>query len=202
VLLEQANFPVKKPADLIMESPAFFYNSNNTLDLAVKITNPNPDWEITQLKFQFNLAEETVPGKTIYLGPQQTTLLVVAALPWNRPMPDQVNVTIEPSWRKVSESPAKVAVNNPVITQNNLLTQVTWQSVNQTSRHYWLAPFTVAAYSQGQLVAVNAVSIEKLKVNEDRPVTVSWYGDLPIIDQVEVFSQVDPYDSANWWPGE
>lgn len=201
-LIQQANFAVVKPADLIAESPVFFYNSNNTLDLAAKITNPNPDWEVSQLKFQFTVADQTVPGKTIYLGPQQTTLLVVMSLPWHQSMPDQVKLTIEPSWRQVAVAPDKVAVADSEISQNRVLTQATWQATNHSLRNYWLVPFTVAAYSQGQLVAVNAVSIEKLKINENRAVAASWYGDLPNIDQIEVFSQLDPYDSANWWTSE
>lgn len=201
-LIERANFKAVVPAEIITEDPVFFYNSNNTLDLAVKVTNPNPDWEVTNLKFQFMTDQETVPGKSIYLGPQQTTFLVVMAVPWNKSVPNQVKVSLEPSWRQSALLPTNIAIVEPVITQNRALAQAAWQVINQSLRHYWLVPFTVAAYSQGQIIGVNAVSIEKLKINENRPAAVSWYGDLPGIDQVEIFPQIDPYDSANWWSGE
>ncbi|MCX6784842.1 MAG: hypothetical protein NTV81_02810 [Candidatus Komeilibacteria bacterium] len=200
-IIQQARALIQRPSELTVDNPVAIYNSNNTLDLAVQVTNPNQNWEVKALKFQFAVGEQTVPGQTVYLAPGQTTALVILHVPWNQALPEQVGITLDPSWRKVTELPAGITVSNVEIQQVDQSAQASWMVKNETLRHYWLVPFTLAAYSQGQLVAVNRVSIEKLKINEERTVAASWYGQLPKFDKVEVFSQVDPYDSANWWSG-
>ena len=200
-VISSGRFALVQPQPLITDEHQVLLNTDGSLDLAVRVTNPNKDWDIKNLSFQFNLTGSAVPGRPVYLAPEQTTLLVILNLPWQQRLPDKINVSLMPNWHKILAPVSLLTVSVPIINQTANLTQADWQVTNQTLRHYWRVPFSVAAYSHGQLVAVNVASIDKLKINEARSAAASWYGELPKIDQVEIFPQLDFYESSNWWDG-
>lgn len=67
---------------------------------------------------------------------------------------------------------------------------------NDTGFSYRQAGFFVGLYGGSSLVGANYLVISNLRAGEVRPVEASWFADLPRVTRVEVFPDVNIFDSA------
>ncbi len=204
--LHQAN----APKEIVLDRVYLFPRGNNTYDLAVEAFNPNPQWAVTSVQFQFIADSQSVaagsgsilPGErrllTVY-GQKSDTLLQVpntvnlfnyqwqklpnwTADQWLYPRPAQFQA------RRVVDTGGKVAV---------IPARVTWSATNNTGINLAVVRWQVILRSGGSVVYAGEYQTERIAAGESRDLSLAVTDTISRVDGVEVHPIYDMFSGSN-----
>jgi|GEM_PF-6633196 len=198
------------PKDIILDRVYLFPRGNNTYDLAVEAYNPNPQWAVASVQYQFTLDNQTVatglgsllPGEkrllTVY-GQKSATLLQV---------PNVVNL-FNYRWQKIANwnkdvwifaSPAQFQARRVIDTGRIpavVPARVTWSATNNTGINLAVVSWQVVLRSGGTLVYVGEYQTNNIAYREQRDFSLAVNDTISRVDSVEVYPIYDMFGSSN-----
>lgn len=198
------------PKDIVLDRVYLFPRGNNTYDLAVEAYNPNSQWAVINVQFQFTSDNQTVasgngsilPGErrllTVY-GQKSDTLLQV---------PNTVNL-YNYQWRKLSNwtddqwlypSPAQFQARRVVDTGGKIAVipaRVIWTAVNNTGINLAVVRWQVILRSGGSVVYAGEYQTEKIAYREARDFSLAVTDTISRVDSAEVHPIYDMFSESN-----
>jgi hypothetical protein len=190
------------------------FRSNGNYDLAVKINNPNEKFLVT-FKYCFSVADKglacgddfILPKESKYvlalgqtLSDEQTGVAFkITDIAWQRIDAHQI-----PNWgdfflSRLNFSIADLnflsATNSGLSKKVNLNT-LEFTIKNETSYGYYKAPLNILFYSGSELVGVNRYFLYDFLSGEERPIKISWPGDLNAVNRTEVVPDINIIDEG------
>ncbi len=198
------------PKEIVLDRVYLFPRSNNTYDLAVEAYNPNAQWAVTSVQFQFIADNHTVatgvgsllPGErrllTVYDQKSETLLLV----------PNTVNL-FNYQWKKLSNwtedqwlypVPAQFQARRVIDnggTPAVVPARVTWSATNNTGINLAVVAWQVILHSGGSVVYVGEYQSERIAYRETRPFSLAVTDTISRVDSVEVHPMYDMFSATN-----
>jgi hypothetical protein len=198
------------PQDIVLDRVYLFPRGNNTYDLAVEAYNPNQQWAIANVKYQFLSDGQTVAAGESSLLPGEKRLLTVYGQKSDSllQVPNTVNV-FDYQWRKVTANltdawqypqPAQFQARRVVDSSGApsvVPARVVWSATNNTGANLAVVRWQVILRSGGTVVYVGDYQAEKLAYRETRSYSLAVSDTISRVDTVEVHPVYDMFDSAN-----
>ncbi|MBU1036581.1 hypothetical protein KKF32_00920 [Patescibacteria group bacterium] len=183
------------PESLKISEPTVIYTGNNRYDVFAQIENPNDDYAVNKIIYQFESGEFTTPTSTIFLFPRQKTFLMSLANFSNRRL-SQMNLKIHTlKWQKI-----KLAANFPKLNfevskvdfhQGDSRSWATFSATNETIYNFREVQWQAILYSGQGIIGVNQIRLDDFVGGQTREITISWFERLPRISKVEVLPVVN-----------
>lgn len=201
--------PAADAQEIQIGTPLVFSVPGDRYDLAVEVTNPNPNhWVGLEYSFTNGASDTTVqrgfilPGETkrlVAVGAKLTggvTDVRIRVLARSFYRVDRHAIPDYQSWSRSRLNLVAVdqqyAPPDPNATVPTSVTSFTL--VNQTAYSYYDIGLVVSAFRGDSLQGVNTVKVSSLKAGERRPVQLYWYQNLPGVTRFEVAPDLNIFD--------
>jgi len=189
--------PCEEPEDLIILLEEFIPTVSNDFDLVAKVENPNPNWGIESLDYQFNIYDSDnqligyMAGNT-YLLPQETRYIIEQRMTTKM---DPARVDIELSninWRKLKNfKELEIRIKNGEI-------KITEEGFNklvgnvENKSNFDLDKIEVSGllFSNSKIIAVGRTEMRTVSKGGVRYFEISW--PYEISEEVKSF-ELKPY---------
>ena len=194
-------------------SPVQVLNSTDKkYDLVAQIENINlKSW--AQFDYYFSFGSQATKKSSGFILPGETKYLLALAEP-TATRPANVQLIIENlRWQRVNQHQisdwqdyyeSHLAIVNTDIkftpaSQSDLsqklgLNQLSFNSFNRTPFNYWQVDFIILLYSGNALVSVDKYGLTDFMSGENRPVQLSWPGNIGRIDKIEIIPEINIMD--------
>lgn len=162
--------PCDKPKDLVILSQEFIHTIENNFDLIAKIKNPNSDWGVESLSYNFGRQ-----GKT-YVLPQETKYIIEQKVELVEPSKIEFEVQ-NISWRKLKDFKNLDLI---IKDQKQDLIDEKYNRVSgilENKSNYALDKIEIVSVlfnAQQKIIAVNKTSLDAVKIGESRYFEISW----------------------------
>lgn len=194
------------PLPLKISDLKILTSENNRYDFMSQVINVNPLWLAT-FDYQFATNNNTgfirqgfvLPGEEKYLMDlgfsESGARLEISNLKWQRfgdfekKYNDRFRLTVTNEDFIAAQS-----VSEP----NRLVFDLT----NHSAFNYWAVGAQAFLMSNGNIVSVNYITLEKLKSGETRPVEMYWNNRLPRVNRMQVVVDINILDDKNIMPPE
>lgn len=189
-------------APLLLSAPIVIRNGTG-YDLAVEVSNQNADWQAKgSLLATINGVAQQIPfivypNETVTvakLGVQGMGIPLVSVaqgeVAWNRLSgndKDQIELK-----RRFKTSEYQLAAT----TDPGVPTKLRFTLENGSAYNFWEVPLSIVALLNGQISAVNQLTISNVEAGEKRHVEAPWFNQVPLGDTYRVFTQLDIFDST------
>lgn len=202
-----------QPQDVSLSDVSVYQSTDNRLDMAVEVTNPNPMWWV-EFNYKFNISGEETPFRTGYALPNGTQILtelgyrpkspgvgnaslVVENVRWHRVDPKVVGSSYADFAKSRSAFDAKdVSYATDLVIGTKPVGQSSFTLVNGSAYGFWSVDLVVRLWRGPSVVAVNKISVTNVQPGESRPVKLVWLENLPGITKTEVIPQVNLLDPS------
>lgn len=188
------------------------FKNNGGYDLAVKMDNPNEKFLIS-FKYCFQIADKNLtcgesfllPSGSKYIlalgqtldGGQSDITFKATDIAWQR-----INAHQIPNWKDflMSRLNFSIADLNFLSAMNSGLSKkvdlntLEFIIKNQTSYGYYEVPLNILLYSGSELVGVHQYSLYNFLSGEERPIKISWPGNLEAVNRTEIAPDVNIMD--------
>jgi hypothetical protein len=203
----------QKPADLQLLELKILNSTEGRKDIVAMAKNPNSNFIIKKLKYQFVKGDEILAENETYLWLDEIKPLVafgvegvsnssdvqlqVADISWWRikkpqEFKDFIQSRLQFNIKDIKyQSPRQSPVNGKLPHS-----QVTFTVTNQSIFDYWEVGFYVILYSGTRIVGAHYIEEEQFKSLETRQVSVSWFNSLPSVNRVEVIPELNVLDQG------
>lgn len=203
-----------------------FQSTDDRLDFLVQATNPNKEWWAS-FTYRFNVSGEMtpqrtgfiLPGQKIYMGEfgfKPTTkglrsgVLTVDNIRWHRIDPAQVGAdyTAWVSRRNLFATEdvkfTADAAPNPSggSAAAGKLSRTSFTFVNPSAYGFWNVQLYIVLKRASTPVAATAITLDRVKPGERRPVNIDWFEKLPSITETEIIPIVNFVDESAYLPTE
>lgn len=173
--------PCEEPEDLIILLEEFIPTVPSDFDLVAKIENPNPNWGIESLNYQFNIYDsnnQLIGYKTgnTYLLPQETKYIIEQRMT-TKMDPARVNIELNNiNWRKLKDfKELEIRIKNGEIKNieqgfNKLVGNV------ENKSNYDLDKIEVSGllFSDGKIITVGRTEMRTILMGETRYFEINW----------------------------
>jgi len=190
---------------------------NNTYDLVAEVKNPNADWILSSVGFQFTGQGSDLgsgknwllPGERRYfalLGYKSDSIisapesLVRFDYVWQR-----AHQSFEDNWQFTAQpkySPQQIIIDPNTGLSTSVGAEVTWKAINYTGYSLHQVTWQVALYSGGRLVSVSELQTQNVPYTQEREYALRIFDNLGRVDKVEVFPMADIFSSSNRYLAE
>jgi hypothetical protein len=192
-----------QPADLQIASTRAIKVSDNKTDIGVLVRNPNVEWGIEMLRYQFVLAggQQTPIRETFFLPNEEKYLLELNANTIGSAASLQI---LDMDWERVGKNDNKilemVISNEKFVSASNLDGQdlggqANWRVENNSSLGYYDPGFIVVLFSGSREVAFNYMKLSSINSLSTRELTVSWGHKLPTITGIKVIPNINLFNT-------
>ncbi len=187
------------------------FKVGNSFDLVAQVKNPNPAFQAS-FEYCFSSGDvEQACGQSFILP--GTEKLVVS---WNQTIADSADLKFVikdiswkridaheiPDWAAFSASRLKFVFSDVKFvpaSANSLSAKVNLNSLdfnlsNESAYSYYQVPLIIALYRGSDLVGVHYFVASDLIAGENRPVSLSWAGNLGNVSEVRIFPDVNILD--------
>ncbi len=182
-------------------------------DLVAAVTNSNP-MLLVKITYTFEANGQKIGEAQDFVLPQDTKYLM--ALHQDIPSNSSVNLVIEqtsfirvdrhkvPDWTQyrlerlsfLIENAQFTSATNSGLSEKISVGQLDFKITNQSAYGYTSVPLAIILKSQGQIVAVNRYQLDNLRSGDVRTVHLSWPGNFPVINEVEVIPDLNILDDT------
>lgn len=196
------------PSALTMSPVTVIRRDSQHADVVATITNPNRDWGAAQVRWHFQTGNSSLPAQTVFVNPTGTrpVLQLNLALPAEASSPTIMIDDVQ--WQRASEAALPVAtflVDQPELTRATVTRagqtvtsySVKAQVANRSVYNYYRVVVPVVLKSNGNIVAVDELTIERWPTLSSRLIHLTWPYAIPAADAVELFPQVSQFDRDN-----
>lgn len=192
------------PRDLVAGTAVAIERGIGRYDLAAPVSNPNPQWAATEVRYRFTYGATTHEEKTVlWPGSESflTQLNVGLKVPPAGTIP-QVEVTAV-QWQRPDTPtrfsevafPLSQPVLRPVTTvAGSAATRLTATVTNNSVYSFRSVRLTVVLRQGNTVVAAGEVSIEAFKSLEKRPLEVTWLATIPGNAAVSAYPAINLLD--------
>lgn len=197
-----------RPADLAVEPAVALPAGSGRLDLAAKVSNPNKQWAVSQIKYSLSVDGQPAGEGTDFIMPDSEKYLTVFGVKYDgRSASASVALTItEVNWQRVPslERLAKIdfSISEPqyssaISADNQTVHRVEAQAVNKSVDGFWKTRFLVALYNSKQLVAINYVYINEFRAGQTEDLFSQWEEVAGSVTGVSIIPDINLLDSGN-----
>ncbi len=198
------------PQDIVLDRVYLFPRGNNTYDLAVEAYNPNPQWTVAAVKYQFQSDGQNVASGESSLLPGEKRLLTVYGQKSESllQVPNVVNL-FDYQWRKLTIHPEEIWLYpQPAQFQARRVVdsggvpsvvpaRVVWSATNNTGSNLAVVRWQVILRSGGSVVYVGEYQADKMAYRETRNFSLAVTDTISRVDTVEVHPIYDMFSSRN-----
>ncbi len=212
-----ASLESDRPQDVSFSDVSVYQTTENRLDFAVEMTNPNPMWW-AEFNYKFNVSGEETALRTGYILPQGTHILtelgytpktlgasnatlVIENVRWHRIDPKVVGLRYDDFARTRFAFEAKdINYTTDLVIGARPVGQSTFTLVNGSAYGYWSVDLVVRLFRGPSVVAVQKIAVTNIQPGEKRPIALVWLENLPSITKTEVIPQINLLDPRIYLP--
>ena len=207
-----------RPLNVGTSAVLVFPNTEERVDIAVDIENPNPSWW-AEFSYKFNVAGEQTSARQGFVLPGELTTLtelgfkasspsvrsaqlLIENIRWHRVEPSEVELDYDKYINKrfggvkvenVRFDPSSVAVNRTA-------SRTTFDVVNNGAYGYWSIDYIIKLMRGNTVIAINKVNMRELKPGETRNVDLYWYDTIQSVTKTEVIPIINLLDTNSYLP--
>ena len=206
-----------QPQDLIFGPVQIIPKSDQSIDLLVKVTNPNNKWYVSELNYHFFLQGWQSVSRNDYVLPNQSKWLIylnLSTVDFNF----QDLRELEPRLVVDSVSRSRVrdtthydslgnfimpdlrAVNVKYQSLADNLFDFSFDLVNDSIYNFKEVDAKVFLYNGASLIGINAVTVPEVLSNSVQPVLLRWFKNFPPITNWEVVFFTNLLEPENFLP--
>lgn len=193
---------------LVVQNVYTVPGSHGTIDLVAIVENPNRQWYVPELTYQFNFNGQAVGVDKTFLLPGEKKALVRMKVSGGSGSAD---VVLNPTWQRV-RFPDKVLLpkftigavqfipahtpttDRPAVSFSQAIFTIT----NDSPFAWWSVPVTVIGKSNSSVAAVGQVVVDKFLSQEKRLLTVSWSEPIASPTSFEIYPTVDTIQASSY----
>ncbi|MEI6288458.1 MAG: hypothetical protein WCP18_02675 [bacterium] len=194
---------INQPANLQISTVQALSGRDEGYDLAAMIANPNKNWLAT-FDFAFTGANTsthwrqgfTLPSEQKYLmdfGINSGPTLEIKNIKWEKLNNYQQLYKKRYNFIVVSQDFKPTASSSEPSRANLVIT-------NNSAYSYWNVEVKIYLYSASNLVSDNAITVNEWPAGETKNLQLSWNNNLPRIDSMDTFVEVNFLDPHNIKP--
>lgn len=204
-----------KAKDLELLSLDILPVTEGRYDIVARVKNPNSDWVVKKVIYQFISGDKVIAEKTSFIFPGEEKFLAV----FNTEPTSLGGVTLrfkEISWqRELNFADFSPQYLNFDISEINIMTpsqlsirgklpvtKVTFKVKNQSAYNFWQVGFYVALYSGSKLIGLNYTLLDQFKSGEEKRAEVNWIQSLSTPNRAEILPEVDILNPDVYMPFE
>ncbi len=207
-----------RPLNVGTSAVLVFPTTEDRLDLAVDLENPNEQWW-AEFTYRFNVAGEQTPARQGFVLPGELTTLtelgfksaspnartaqlIIDNVRWHRLEPSEVDYDYQKfiDERFGGISTQNVNFSTAQTTAGRSVSRTTFDVVNNGAYGYWSLDYVVKLMRGRTVVAVNKVNIRELKPGETRSVDLYWYDSIQSVTQTELTPVINLLDTNAYLP--
>lgn len=207
-----------RPQNVGTSAVLVFPATEDRLDMAVDLENPNEQWW-AEFTYKFNVAGEQTPARQGFVLPGELTTLtelgfksstpkarsaqlLIENVRWHRLEPSEVDYDYQKfiDERFGGISTQNVAFTNAQTASGQSVSRTTFDVVNNGAYGYWSLDYVVKLIRGRTVVAVNTVNIRELKPGETRSVDLYWYDTIQSVTQTELTPIINLLDKNAYLP--
>lgn len=206
----QALHAASAPKDLALSRVVVLPLGNGRYDFTAEVYNPNAEWAIESIDYQFSAKGQAVANGQTSLLPGERRLLTILSYQLSDDLdrPDSV-VLSSYKWRKYQLSYSDAWQYNQApryrakqiigegVNRTVVPPQVTWTVTNNTGNNFLHTSWQVALYQGSTLVAVDQMLRDQVPAYEAIPFSLNVFDSGARIDRVEVTPIVDYFNPDN-----
>lgn len=197
------------PQALIIGATNFVTTDQESYDLTAVVTNPNANWYITSLEYQFVWETGASRGATTYFLPQEKKhLLLLGEKIKNFTGSAQLKI-INTTWKRTTATDNFPVVNDadfslttPVYTApaNGEIVTMSFEITNDSVFSFWEAPVNVVLSRGGTVIGLQNFVLNKFLTGQTRKIEINWPGDLATPDQTDLELDINFFDRSVYIP--
>ena len=205
------------PQNVSLTDVSVFQATGGRYDLAVDVTNPNPQWW-AEFTYSFDLSGEQTPQREGYVLPGSSetltelgytpkskggtsATLVVQNVRWHRIDPSVVGASYTDfAAKRFNLSFENVSYDTNITLGTQPLGQSTFTLVNDSAYGFWNVDLIIRLYRGSTVVAISKLGITDVQPGEHRTINKVWTSILPGITKTEIIPQVDLLDPSVYLP--
>lgn len=182
--------------------------TRGSVDLVAIIENPNPQWYVPELSYEFTLDGQPVSVEKTFLLPGERRALVRFKVEGASGVAD---IVLHPRWSRVRDPvkyvPPKFTAgavrfipayapgtDRPAVP----FSQAIFTLTNEAPFSWWSVPVIVVGRTGSGVGAVGQVVVDKFLAQQKRLLTVSWSEPVSQPSSFEIFPVVDTIDPASY----
>lgn len=198
----------QKAKDIMISEIVSLPSSENKKDLVVKAVNPNDNFFISRILFQFFAGDAMIYEGESFLYPKEQQYLVAYGIPSE----NLTSVTFaikEISFSRVhldfenfvNKRRAFKIDNMQYIPSNELpntgtlaISQTRFRITNESTFSYKLVDINIALYSSESVVAVSTTKIKNFNSQDSHDVVINWLAPIPGVSRMEILPHINVLD--------
>src|SRR3989338_7902837 len=203
-----------EPDPLIFSDVILLSHTPGKYDFAVEVENPNPDWMVREIEFQFTAGEVRSEKQVFYIYPEETKYLFDLQVASDiRPTSVEFQVT-NLAWLRAEQHKQFASTryafdikNLDFVTSRELeiskdtpVHRVMFDVTNAGLYDYWNVGFVVALTRGERLTVLNYVGLSDLLASETREVDLAMIGSYASGATVDIFPDLNVYDPTVYRP--
>ncbi len=196
-----------RPKSLEIVNTAALPNANSNYDLIAQINNPNKDWVVESIKYNFVINGQPTDSLTDFIMPNSDKYLTMLSVPLTSEQ-NSIALTMEIkeiNWSRVPDINKLVSfdfsfenINYSSYIANKLtIHNVEAEVINNGFKGFWQTRFIVILYSGDKIAGVNYVYYDEFKAGAKQSLKSQWnYLSLPVTSVV-ILPDMDLTDLDN-----
>jgi len=207
-----------RPLNVGTSAVLVFPTTEDRIDIAVDIENPNQAWW-AEFSYKFNVAGEQTPARQGFVLPGELTTLtelgfkstapnsrsaqlLIDNIRWHRVEPGEVELDYQKYITKrfggVSTENVRFEPSSVVAGRN--ASRTTFDVVNNGAFGYWAIDYVIKLKRGSTVIAVNRINVRELKPGETRNIDLYWYDTIQSVTQTEITPIVNLLDTNSYLP--
>jgi len=197
------------PQPLKIDPTSFVTDDQQAYDLTAVVTNPNANWYISELEYQFVWdGGASRSASTYFLPGEKKHLLMLEEAIKGFAGSAQLKI-ISTAWQRVGPADNFPAVTDHDFTltapeyqtgDNGKLVVMSFEISNDSPFGFWNAPINIILSRGGTVVGLQTFALDKFLAGQTRQVAINWPGDLPTPDQAELELDINFFDREVYIP--
>lgn len=198
------------PVDLEIGQARALAIGNGTYNLVATVNNPNANWLVGYMEYNFVVNGQVLETRKTFLGPSDKHLLLFLGYRDDATIGSVAVETSNVRWQRLNSTMPQVSWNITDLKYQNesttmvgdrsvkLPAQVTWQAENNSLFNFWEVGWQVALFDNDSIIGVAEINERDFKSLERRPIEATWFYSLPMASRVEVWPLLNILDKNNF----
>ena len=210
------------PKDLIITGEQSIPSKGN-YDFLCLIENPNPNWQVKNIRYSFQYRGGESPVNSTFILPNSEKYLYITARQlenvgiqiFHRPRGVKLSIK-DISWQRIRKhEDFAIISNNPlkslkftdlhfekIIQNNQKVSRISFQVENPTVYSFWEVPLVIVPYRGSLPIALGILPVRYLKTQEKRLLEYLWPYILPSANRVDIRPDLNILDPSIFMPPE
>lgn len=201
------------PLDLAFGNPQVFFLGDDRYNLVVEVSNPNTQWAVQSMKYQFTVNGQKLASQEDFVLPQEHKFLTLLNYRSDAAISRVDSVSdFDYHWRKIRSLPpiSWIYTKPPAFQSKRVLIQdnkqvvipasVSWSVKSGSTIRFPKVTWQVALYGQGQtLLSILSYASENISFLVEQDFQIYVYDQLPHVEKVVVTPVIDLFSGD--YPG-